>query len=83
MKKLASGYKRSHHRTAIFDLTPFSAMSPPDPESAPPSYEFALALLTESWIAEDGQEARSAAKVIEEVAWAMNLFAALAGKESA
>ena len=85
-------------------------MSPPDPESAPPSrlelideavaaakraahacrtrrgrehYEFALALLTESWIAEDGQDARSAGKVIEDVAWAMNLFAALAGKEGA
>ena len=85
-------------------------MSPPDPDSVPPSrlelideavaaakraahacrtrrgrehYEFALALIRESWIAEDGQDARSAGKVIEDVAWAMDLFAALAGKEGA
>lgn len=46
-------------------------------------FEFALALIRESWIAEDGQEARSAAKVIEDVRWAVNVFAALAGKEGA
>jgi hypothetical protein len=38
-------------------------------------FEFALALLRESWIAEDGQEARSAAKVIEDVRWTQDLFA--------
>jgi len=37
-------------------------------------FEYALALLRESWIAEDGQEARSAAKVIEDVRWTQNLF---------
>ena len=37
-------------------------------------FEFALALLRESWIAEDGQEARSAAKVIENVRWTQDLF---------
>ena len=37
-------------------------------------FEFALALLRESWIAEDGQDARSAAKVIEDVRWTQNLF---------
>jgi hypothetical protein len=110
MKKFASGYKKSHHRTVIFDLTPFSAMSPPDPDCPPPSrlelideavaaakraahacrtkrgrehYEFALALLTESWIAEDGQEARSAEKVSGDVRWAVKVFSALAGKEGA
>lgn len=43
-------------------------------ETARGHFEFALALLRESWIAEDGQEARSAAKVIEDVRWAQNLF---------
>ena len=38
-------------------------------------FEFALALLRESWIAEDGQDARSTAKVIEDVRWTQNLFA--------
>lgn len=85
-------------------------MSPPDPDSAPPSrlelideavaaakraahacrdatarehFEYALALLRESWIAESGQEARSAEKVIEDVNWAVNVFSALAGREGA
>jgi hypothetical protein len=38
-------------------------------------FEFALALLRESWIAEDGQKARNAAKVIEDLRWTQNLFA--------
>jgi hypothetical protein len=37
--------------------------------------EYALALLRESWVAEDGQQARGAGKVIEDVRWALNLFA--------
>lgn len=44
-------------------------------ETARELFEFALALLRESWIAEDGQEARSAVKVIEDVRWTQNLFA--------
>ena len=44
-------------------------------ETARELFEFALALLRESWIAEDGQEARNAAKVIEDVRWTQNLFA--------
>lgn len=44
-------------------------------ETARELFEFALALLRESWIAEDGQEARSAAKVIEDMRWTQNLFA--------
>ena len=44
-------------------------------ETARELFEFALALLRESWIAEDGQEARGAAKVIEDVRWTQDLFA--------
>lgn len=43
-------------------------------ETAREHFEFALALLRESWIAEDGQQARSAAKVIGDVRWAQDLF---------
>jgi hypothetical protein len=39
-------------------------------------FEFALALIRESWIAESGQEARSAARVVADVRSAMELFAA-------
>ena len=38
-------------------------------------FEFALALLRESWIAESGQEARSAAEVVADVREAFDLFA--------
>ena len=38
-------------------------------------FEFALALLRESWIAESGQDARSAGQVVTDVREAMNLFA--------
>lgn len=44
-------------------------------ETAREHFEFAMALLRESWIAEDGQKARSAAKVIEDMRWTQNLFA--------
>lgn len=50
-------------------------------ETAREHFGFALALLRESWIAEDGQQARSAGKVIEDVRWAMNLFSAVFAKE--
>lgn len=40
--------------------------------------EYALALLRESWIAESGQQARSAEQVITDVQEAMNLFSAIA-----
>jgi len=38
-------------------------------------FEFALALIRESWIEESGQDARSAAQVVADVQSAMNLFA--------
>ena len=38
-------------------------------------FEFALALIRESWIAESGQDARSAVQVVADVREAMNLFA--------
>lgn len=44
-------------------------------ETAREHFEFALALLTESWVAESGQEARSAGRVIADVRGALNLFA--------
>jgi len=44
-------------------------------------FEFALALLRESWIAESGQEARSAAQVITDVRQVMNLFAAVLNRK--
>ena len=43
-------------------------------------FEFALALLTESWIAEDGQQARTPARVIADVRSALDLFAAVSAK---
>jgi len=43
-------------------------------------FEYALALMSESWIAEDGQEARSAGKVIGDVRSALDLFAAMAAR---
>lgn len=46
-------------------------------ERAREHFEFALALLRESWIAESGQEARSAGQVVADVRSAMNLFAAV------
>jgi hypothetical protein len=44
-------------------------------ELAREHFEFALALLTESWIAEDGQDARPVAQVIADVREGMDLFA--------
>jgi len=44
-------------------------------ELAREHFEFALALLQESWIAEDGQEARTTAQVIADVREGMDLFA--------
>ncbi len=38
-------------------------------------FEFALALLRESWIAESGQEARSAGQVVADVRGAFEMFA--------
>lgn len=38
-------------------------------------FEFALALLAESWIAESGQEARSPGRVVADVRSALDLFA--------
>lgn len=46
-------------------------------EQARNHFEFALALLRESWIAESGQEARPALEVVADVESAMNLFAAV------
>ena len=43
-------------------------------EVAREHFEYALALLRESWIAESGQEARSAEQVMADVLAAMNLF---------
>ena len=44
-------------------------------------FEFALALLRESWIAESGQNARGAEKVIADVKWGLRLIAAVFSKE--
>ena len=38
-------------------------------------FEFALALIRESWIAESGQQARGAGEVVADVREAMDLFA--------
>ena len=38
-------------------------------------FEYALALLRESWIAESGQEARKVSQVVNDVREAMSLFA--------
>jgi len=43
-------------------------------------FEYALALMSESWIAEDGQEARSAGKFIRDVRSALDLFTAISAK---
>jgi hypothetical protein len=45
-------------------------------------FEYALALIGESWIAEDGQQARSPARVIADVRSALALFAAISAKPS-
>jgi outer membrane protein assembly factor BamD (BamD/ComL family) len=45
-------------------------------------FEYALALIGESWIAEDGQQARSAAQVITDVRSALHLFAVICAKPS-
>ena len=39
--------------------------------------EYALALITECWIAEDGQQARPPATIVNEVKNALNIFDAL------
>jgi hypothetical protein len=44
-------------------------------------FEFALALLRESWIAESGQNARGAEKVIADVRWGLRLIATVFEKE--
>jgi len=44
-------------------------------------FEFALALLRESWIAESGQKSRGAEKVIADVKWGLRLIAAVFSKE--
>lgn len=46
-------------------------------ETAREHFEFALALLRESWIAEDGQEARKPLKVVSDVQQMADLFAAI------
>jgi len=43
-------------------------------------FEYALALIGESWIAEDGQNARSAGQVITDVRFGLELFAAVAAR---
>lgn len=44
--------------------------------------EYALALITECWIAESDQQARNAATVIANVKQALNLFAALEARNT-
>ena len=44
-------------------------------------FGFALALLRESWIAESGQNARGAEKVIADVKWGLRLIASVFEKE--
>lgn len=46
-------------------------------EVAREHFEFALALLRESWIAESGQEARSAGQVVSDVQRMTDIFAAV------
>ena len=43
-------------------------------------FEYALALIGESWIAEDGQQARSAGQIIADVRSDLDLFAAVSAK---
>jgi hypothetical protein len=50
-------------------------------EQARECFEFALALLRESWIAESGQTPRGAEKVIADVKWGLRLIAAVFAKE--
>lgn len=47
-------------------------------QTAREHFEFALALLRESWIAESGQVARSAGEVVEDVDRGLRLIARLA-----
>lgn len=49
-------------------------------EEARECFEFALALLRESWIAESGQKARGAEGVIADVKWGLRLIAAVIEK---
>ena len=49
-------------------------------ETAREHFEYALALMAESWIAENGQEARSAKKIISDVRSSLDLFAAMAAR---
>jgi hypothetical protein len=46
-------------------------------EAARECFEFALALLRESWIAESGQTPRGAEKVIADVKWGLRLIEAV------
>jgi len=52
-------------------------------EQARECFEFALALLRESWIAESGQKARGAEGVIADVKWGLRLIAAVIEKAEA
>jgi hypothetical protein len=52
-------------------------------EAARECFEFALALLRESWIAESGQNARGAERVIADVKWGLRLIAAVIEKAEA
>lgn len=47
-------------------------------ETARRHFEYALALISEAWIAESGQEARSPEHITADVRSALDLFAALA-----
>ena len=49
-------------------------------QTAREHFEYALALLTESWVAESGQKARRAARVIADVRDALALFATVAAR---
>lgn len=49
-------------------------------EQARECFEFALALLRESWIAESGQNSRGAEKVIADVKWGLRLIEAVFAK---
>jgi hypothetical protein len=49
-------------------------------EAARECFEFALALLRESWIAESGQNSRGAEKVIADVKWGLRLIEAVFAK---
>jgi hypothetical protein len=49
-------------------------------EAAREHFEYALALLSEAWIAESGQQARVPARLIADVKSALALFAAIAAR---